>query len=220
VADRSELGRDPATSRRQNAGPRKRKTAPTRTVRRPCLWCGEPLIGLHGNARYHRDPPCDAEAAADRSTRNSRKYRARKAAENPNTVVAPRDYRNGTLTVSGVALSGQRVLELRALLHGLLRRVNTHDQYLQRYTWQQMLDDQHLLALRGMVDEAWNLIAVLDNYLPPVNSGDPYADLAHVREAEAAGEDPRTYVRPPKKKIKAPALKVTRQTTLRIKGSP
>jgi hypothetical protein len=187
-----------------------------RTVRKACGWCGEPLTGVHGNAKYHPEPrECAKEAAADRSRRASATARQKKAEATGR--IAPEDYVSGTLAVSGVALSGQRVIELRALLHGVLRRVNTSDQYLQRIPAKDLVGNRDLMALQGLVDETWNLITVLDNYLPAVNSGDPYADPVHVAEARAAGEDPRTYIPPPKKKVKPPKLKSVREYTVRLK---
>lgn len=195
------------------------REAPTWTVRKACGWCGEPLTAVHGNAKYHPEPrDCAKEAAAARSRRGSASARRKKAAAAGR--LAPEDYVSGTLTVSGVALSGQRVVELRALLHGVLRRVNTSDQYLQRIPPKDLVGNRDLMALQGMVDETWNLITVLDNYLPAVNSGDPYADPVHVAAARAAGEDPRTYVPPPKKKVKPPRLKAVREYTVRLKDAP
>lgn len=194
------------------------KTA-VRTVRKACVWCGEVLTGGHGNAKYHPEPrDCAKRAAADRSRRASATARRKKAAAAGRIV--PDDYVNGTFTVSGVALSGQRVLELRALLHGILRRVNSNDQYLQRIPARDFKGNRDLLALQGLVDETWNLITVLDNYLPAVHSGDPYADPVHVEAARAAGEDPRTYIPPPKKKIKPPRLKAVREYTVRLRDQP
>lgn len=210
---------DPATGHRQNPGHAQGRDRESGATRRACGWCGEPLSGAHGNARYHPGPrDCAKQAAADRSRRASATARRKKAAAAGRLV--PEDYVSGTLTVSGVALSGQRVVELRALLHGVLRRVNTSDQYLQRIPAKDLVGNRDLMALQGLVDETWNLITVLDNYLPAVNSGDPYADPVHVAAARAAGEDPRTYIPPPKKKTKPPRLRAIREYTVRLKDQP
>lgn len=171
---------------------------------KPCQECGQHLGPGHGNRRYH--PDCAALARQRNAAANSARYRQRQAAARSDAQPAevPEGYDSETVTVPGIALTGARVLELRAALHGFLRRLHASDQYLRKRTVKEVVGDRNLLALRGAVDEGLHLIAILDQYLPAIRARSPWDDPDLVREAIEAGVSPYDYVRPDKPRPAAP----------------
>lgn len=72
--------------------------------------------------------------------------------------------------MQGVALPGDRVLELRAALHSFVLALLEQDKLLRPYKIKEIRKEKGLLALRNFVDDGLHLVALLDMYLPIVNT--------------------------------------------------
>lgn len=137
---------------------------------RACARCGTALGRVHGNRKYH--PHCAKAVRGDVAAEHSAAYRWRRMAINEQRFGArpPRAYNSAAVTVNGVALPGERVLELRAALHSYVLALLEQDKLLRLYTVDQMRREKGLLALRNFVDDGLHLVALLDMYLPIVNT--------------------------------------------------
>lgn len=163
---------------------------PNPSDKRACARCGQSLGKVHGNRKYH--PHCAQAVRGDVAAEHSAAYRWRKMAVNEQRfgARAPRAYTSAAVTVTGVALPGDRVLELRAALHSYVLTLLEQDKLLRLYTVEQMRKEKGLLALRNLVDDGLHLVALLDMYLPIVNTHgqSDLLDLIEKKIAELHGD--------------------------------
>lgn len=150
---------------------------------RVCAHCGVAFIAQHGNRKYH--PECTAKARAEKARGYSRAYRA--AQREPDTVQPAPEYANGVVRARGVALSGQRVLELRAALWPLMLLTMQNHQHLMQYTTQQMRKPRERQRLRTLVDEARLVLDLLHELLPEIELDLDMADAELATRASQRG---------------------------------
>lgn len=183
---------------------------------RACGECGQNLGPGHGNRQYH--PDCAAAARRRKARAHSASYRSRRANRplERTSAAAPHGYDSPFVTVPGVALPGIRVVELRAALHGFMRRLFAHRQLLDAIPQKRFRDDKTLRGARELVAEGLDLVALLDSYLPTIRAHAPL-DPEFVQEALSKGQSPYTYVR--SDRSKPAAITPTKAIVLKSNGS-
>lgn len=72
------------------------------------------------------------------------------------------------IAVRGVALPGERVLELRAAMHAFVLGLISQDRYLRKFSTREIRLSQDRLALRAFVDDGLHLVALIDEFMPIV----------------------------------------------------